>query len=159
MRPRRLTYLLMLPVLAMGCTDEQSSERERELTELTNAAQRSACIGTELLEKARSDYATLRGTAAGSETNPAIAQAVQASIAFSRANLQHAEIRQSVYANMDSAYNLASTPPDSVRYVQRADAIEISTPEPGSVEANVMNAYNQDFDVLAGDPDFPCNWE
>ncbi len=158
---RKLRCLLVLQVLLVGCGDEEAAELEREQTALETRAQRSACIGTELLAEAASDYETLRGDPSGSpaEANPVIAQALQASIAFSRAYLQHAEIRQTVYANVDSAYNLATSPSDSVRYVQRADATEISSPEPGTVEANVMDAYNQNFAALAGDPDFPCNWE
>lgn len=159
MKVRRLYYLLMFAVLATACTDQQAAQRDGELGEMRSLAQRRACISTELLAKARSDYETLRTTVGGDDANPSLAQAMQASVAFSAAYLQHAEIRQSVYANMDSAYNLASSPSDSVRYVQRADAIVISAPESGTVEANVMADYDRDFNALASDSDFPCNWE
>lgn len=159
MKVRRLPSLLLIAVLATACTDEQTDQRDAEVDEMRNLAQRRACISTELLAKARSDYETLRSTVGGDEANPVLAQAMQASVAFSAAYLQHAELRQSVYANMDSAYNLASSPSDSVRYVQRADAIVISAPESGTVEANVMADYDRDFNVLASDADFPCNWE
>ncbi|HET7273949.1 MAG TPA: hypothetical protein VFI91_02150 [Longimicrobiaceae bacterium] len=160
-RSRAIISVLAMVAVLGACTDRDSTEPPAEIAAARRTAARNACIATELLRKAEADLSVLRASA-GDSADPldaAIAQAMQASVAYSRAYAQHAQLRESAYSNIDSALNLAETSADSIRYVEQANAISISAPDPGTVEANVLQAYNRNFARLAANPDLPCNWE
>ncbi|HUE95065.1 MAG TPA: hypothetical protein VMN39_00305, partial [Longimicrobiaceae bacterium] len=78
---------------------------------------------------------------------------------FTRAYHAHAELRAVAYAHLDSAVNHASTSADSARYLERAAAITVRLPQPGTVEGNVITSYTTNLTTMLRDGNHPCNWD
>lgn len=138
--------LLFLGALA-ACAPDDSGPTEEQLRERELAA-REACIAERLLQQSRDELATLESLAV-----------VAGPVAFQRAYVQHAELRLAAMAHHDSAVNRSATPEDSSRHEEAAAAIQISAPDPESVEANVIRSYEAKAAAIFNDPNHPCNWQ
>lgn len=156
---------LLLPFLlcsAAACGDSGPEEAPPEVLQARREAARAACIGGELLGRAEENVATLEGSVAGTGTEDPMAAltrtAQAAALGFSQVYLQHAELRAAAAAQADSAANYSRTEADSLRHVQTGRQYAIRPPEAGSVEANAIQSYQQDFARIYDDPDHPCNW-
>ena len=110
-------------------------------------AARQACISQRLALRAEDELQTLQQMLAASGP-----------LGFQEAYANHANLRVSAYAQVDSALNHARSPEDSARHMERAQAFEIRRPEPGSVEENVIRSYERNLAAVLGDSDHPCNW-
>ena len=62
-------------------------------------------------------------------------------------------------ARLDSALNHSVTTADSAAHIAAARAIQIRTPDPESVEANVIQSYDQNLVTILAEADHPCNWQ
>lgn len=144
--------LLLVTTLLLPACGETEQEVPPEIAEARAFAARRACVAEELLGTARSDFETVQSTVA------AAGPAGEGVLAFSRAAVQHAELRHAVFALSDSSLNHAATSADSLRYAQTAAGIRIVPPEPETVEANVFADYERRAATLLADPDHPCNW-
>ena len=146
----------LLPVLiclAAGCADDaEEAAAGSEMTEQQALAARHACAAEELVKTAADDLATIEQGFSGGA-------APEGLVAFSRAFLQHAQLRYTAYAHQDSAANHSSTPEDSVRHTQTANSIQIIPPRAGTLEANVLNSYSEKASAILADADHPCNWK
>jgi hypothetical protein len=143
-----------IPIIAIlaACEIPDGEEAVSETELRQAAAARNYCVGETLARTAREDLALL-------ETTLTDAPAVAASVtAFARAFLQHAELRETVFALEDSAYNHAATPADSTRYAQQADQFEVTLPEEGTLEANVMADYDRKANEILADTLHVCHW-
>ena len=150
---------LALPLAA--CDDGSPEDSEGARNRLLAA--RRACVAAEVHRRALSDVRDLEETVAGSGSDSPAAEMTRragaAALEFARAFEQHARLRTEAYAHVDSALNYSSRATDSVRHVEIARTMSIRTPEPGTLEANVIQAYEREMNTLAADQDHPCNWE
>ena len=142
---RRLPLALICALAACGDREEAASN---DMTAEQALAARGACVGELLARTAQEDLQTLEA----SGTPEAI-------MMFSRALLQHAQLRYAVLAQTDSALNHSETTQDSIRHMQAADQFEIVLPAPGTVEANVITDYERRANAILADADHPCNWQ
>lgn len=143
----------------VGCSDRGSgNEVPTEIVLQRATAFRQACAARNLEKTAEENLALLESTLGGDDGDP-MAATRNAATGFARAYHRHAELRHTMYANADSALNHVSSSADSLRYEERADAIVVRVPAVGTVEANVMEAYNRDFSRILSDDDDPCNWD
>ncbi|HEX7239839.1 MAG TPA: hypothetical protein VF263_06210 [Longimicrobiaceae bacterium] len=149
---RTLGLLALFPALLAGCARDKEEDAERR--ELRTAAARNACVAEELLIRARENLATMapsgQGGAAGS--------ALRAAYEYAQVYGSHAQLRMGMMANMDSALS-ARTAADSARYMKRAEGFDLRPPEPGTLDANVANAYARDFAQARANPGHYCNQE
>lgn len=166
-RPRphnglRTTASLALATLALaaGCSDGGEAPEIRAQRE---SVHRQACVANILAERADDNVRTLIDALASADPSDPIGQitrrATESALEFARAYQRHAELRVGAYGYLDSAVNRAATPADSARYADRASSFLIRIPAEGTVEANVMNSYQNDFLALLSDPNHPCNWD
>jgi hypothetical protein len=147
---RRLLPVLICVVAA--CGDAETEVATEEMSPAGVLAARHACTAEELARTAQEDLETIEaGFAAGA--------APEGLTAFARAYLQHAQLRLTAYAQTDSALNYARTPQDSARYEQKASQMQIVPPTEGTLEANVINSYEQKARAILADADHPCNWK
>lgn len=154
--PRRPFWLLLLAPLGLAaCGDGRaagSADADEPLPAAVRAARRAAergaCISTELSAKATSDLAML-------DTMAVLGPVRAYALAFQ----QHATLRATAFAYLDSAANYADNPADSARYAQTAERFVISAPGPGTLEANILAEYERRFATLRADLQHPCNWE
>jgi len=153
----------ILPLLLLSAACERgSSDVPEEVLAARFDAKRRACIGTELVRQSEDEIRTLEETLATPVSGPAAAitrSAATAALEFARAYQQHAQLRLTVLAQADSAANHSPSPDDSARHAAHSERFEISRPEPGTVEANVIADYEQKFGALLADADHPCNWD
>lgn len=161
----RLATALTLCALAapLAACDDGSTAGDSEAAQRRTLAARRACVAAEVHRRALSDVRDLEETVAGTGSDSPAAEMTRragaAALEFARAFEQHAQLRTTAYAHMDSALNYSSRATDSVRHVEIARTMSIRTPEPGTLEANVVQAYEREINTLAGDQDHPCNWE
>jgi hypothetical protein len=141
-------------LVVTGCAERPAGQPEH-VREVRIAAERDACISRELLLRGREQVEALAPLA---QVEPGAGHPAVAAYRFAVAYAQHAELRHTAFAHIDSAVNIARQPQDSLRYVGVAERIVFRLPEPGTVEANIMNPYQRDFDGLRADPDHRCNW-
>ena len=145
------------PLLFLGLASSACQEREAgapaEVSAGKALAARHACIGQELARQAADDLSTLEQTMA------AAPGAGQAATTFARAFSQHAQLRATAYARIDSSVNHSPTTADSTRHAEVASSIQIRRPTAESVEANVATSYDQKLSALLADTDHPCNWK
>jgi hypothetical protein len=156
----RILPLFSLLILLTAC-GEWGRKVPEEVTAARKEATRRACIANQLSQKSDDEVKTLEQTAGLAA--PAVGQnvpqsAAAAALAFARAYNQHAQLRTAAYAQVDSALNYSPAPADSARHAANAAKFELSAPEPGSVEANVIENYEQRFAAVYNDPRHPCNW-
>lgn len=150
--------------LALSACGDREEEVSPKIQEARRAAAQAACVSETLVRKAEGDIASLDTAMAIHGADPSPAARVQLQVAaaaerFSRAYLQHAKLRNTVFAYADSAYNRARSSADSARYLAAGEAIRIRMPEAETVEANAIRSYQQDFQSLRMDPDFRCSWD
>jgi hypothetical protein len=156
----RILPLLPLLILLTAC-GEWGRKVPEEVATARKEATRRACIANQLSQNSDEEVTTLQratGIAAPSAGQNVPQSAATAALAFARAYNQHAQLRTAAYAQMDSALNYSPTKADSARHASNAAKFELSAPEPGSVEANVIANYEQRFAVVYNDPRHPCNW-
>jgi hypothetical protein len=147
---RRTLYLpLFLLLGVVGC--ERSSRAEP--AEARREAARNACAAAELIARSHDNYQTLAALAETGSVGPA-----NAALEFTRVYANHAALRGAAFARVDSAANHARTTADSIRYMEAAVSFLPGRPEPESMEANVVAAYNRDFVEIRDDGDHRCNW-
>jgi hypothetical protein len=154
--------LLTLALLAAAAAcDGGSEEVAPEVEQARRAAARSACVGAELARHAEDQLQTLEASFPSGEGPAAdiTRQASRAALEYARAYDQHARLRVAAYAQADSALNHSPRRADSLRHVQRAQQFQVRLPEVGTLEGNVLQAYQRDFAARISDPDHPCNWE
>jgi multidrug efflux pump subunit AcrA (membrane-fusion protein) len=153
-------WLLLLALLG-ACGDQERVAAEAGIT--SRGPARAACITRLLAERARTDLAALDSVLPGRSSEDPVAriqlQAARAAYEYARAYEQLAGLRASAAAYVDSAVNYSRTPADSARYAQLASGFRIRAPEPGTLEANVAEAYARSFVALANDEDHRCNWD
>lgn len=157
--PIRLASAVLL--LALGACERGADGPSPEAIAARRDATRRVCISTELLRKAEDQVETLQ-SAMGTDEGPAgelMRRTGLAALQYVRAYHQHAELRAAAYARADSARNYSRSMEDSARHARAADQFQIRTPEAGTLEANVLQAYQSDFATLLNDADHPCNWE
>lgn len=152
----RIFTALMLGLCLGGCGDrEEDAELPTEIVLQRATAYRQACAAKELGQKATENLELLESLALEGDTTSG---ARNAAAGFARAYQRHAEFRAAMYSMADSALNHAASSADSLRYEELADAFVVRAPAAGTVEANVMDAYDQDFSRILTDDDHPCNW-
>lgn len=131
----------------VACAPDDGGVSEAQLQQ-QNAAARDACIAERLHLRAQDELETLVQLQVG-----------PAPLGFQQAYTQHAELRLTSLALLDSAYNHARSPQDSTRYANASMGYEIRLPEAGSVEDNVLRSYETNFLQILEDEDHPCNWQ
>lgn len=160
--PRLAAFAAAFLISLTGCGDG-APEVPPEVARARQQSARRACVAAEVLRRASSDIADLRETLeTSSEDSPGAEltrRAGTAALQFARAYEQHAELRLAAYAHVDSAVNYSRRAADSIQHVQMAQQLSIRSPQPGTVEANVIAAYERDLASLLRDPDHPCNWD
>lgn len=155
-----LLCALLLPFL--GCGDAPALDEAR-LAE-RESAYRRACVSRALVETAVDDRETLEESflAARDPSDPlgeVTRHAAVAALEFNRAYIDHAELRATALAYLDSAFRAAPTPADSLRYLRHSAAFAITLPQEGTIEANVLSSYQANFNAVLADEDHPCNWD
>ena len=145
MRDRVILTLLCASLTA--CAGEPDGPGPEQLAARDNAA-RDACVALRLQQRAADELATLEQL----DTTGNL-------VAFQRAYENHASLRLAVAAQLDTALNHASGPEDSAAHSAAAERIQISVPDPESVEANVIRSYETNAAALFADADHPCNWQ
>lgn len=148
-------------VALAGCDTAEQAQRRTATT--PDEPSRVACVSRELVAHAEDNRLSLDELAAGDTTGADPAQALsqraaRSAFEFARAYEHLATVRATRAAFMDSSLNHAATPADSSRYSALAAQSRLQPPGPGTVEANVTDAYMRDFAVLLNDSDHPCNW-
>jgi hypothetical protein len=143
--------------LALFTACRDAEEASPEALAARRDATRDACIGAELAQSAEANLNTLESSLGGAAGSP-LAQAGRAALAYARAYYQHAQLRAAAYAYADSALNYAVLPVDSQQFMETSTQYATRSPEPGTLEANVVDAYLGDFAALRADEDHPCNW-
>ena len=137
-----------LAALAACDSERDSPERQAERA----AIARGACIYEELATNSRSTLTELErllGATGG--------QVGAATLDYTRAYTNYAELRASAAAYLDSAVNYARTSADSLRFVQTGAKYLTSPPDPGTLQANVFAAHARDFRIMQADTANPCN--
>lgn len=152
---------MLLLALIPGCSEERAEAPERRAAR--EMAFRQACIARDLERRSEEDLELLEATLAsadpGDPLGSIVAQTTRVALDFSRAFHRHAELRANGSAYLDSAANHAATAADSARYVQRAQAFAIRSPQPGTIEANVLADYQEKLLVALNDSNHRCNWD
>jgi hypothetical protein len=164
-RYSRASVTFAMAVLAgsiAGC-ERGGSELPAEVTRAREQAARRSCVAEAMLRRASADVADLQDAVQGSSGDTPGAELTRragvAALQFARAYQQHAELLAAGYAHVDSALSYSRRAADSVQHAQMAQRLSIRRPEPGTIEANVIAAYDRDFASLLNDADHPCNWE
>jgi hypothetical protein len=160
----RVLSVVTLAVLgsALGCENggRAASPEARERQEMSY---RVACASRHILAEATGNEEMLEATVASADPASPEGQALISTsnsvLDFARAYGQHANLRASVYAYLDSAVNHATTPADSVRYAERAGAFSTRQPLQGSLEENVIASYDRNIAAILANEDHPCNWD
>lgn len=147
MMNRSASLALLLLFLVVSCATDADGVSEEQLRQ-QSAAARDACIAERLFLRAQDELETLAQLQVG-----------PAPLGFQQAYTQHAELRFTSLALLDSAYNHARDPADSSRYETASRGYEIRLPEAGSVEDNVLRSYENNFFQILEDEDHPCNWQ
>jgi hypothetical protein len=159
---KRFIQSAALALVLSGCGDRDRPVTPEQMAE-REAAFRQACAAQELALAADENLATIQTSLLTLDPkDPASAvsrAATEAAIQYSTAYQGHAALQLGAYAHLDSAVNNATTTADSARYIERAGSFTIRNPEAGTLEANVINAYQADFLQLLEDPNHRCNWD
>jgi hypothetical protein len=152
----RNLVLFSLPLLfLLGC--ERDTQRPAGArTEAQQGAARDACLAEALVVHAEESHAALQEWGFDDALGAGIATAAGE---FSRAYLQHAQLRYGSLAHVDSAMNHARAPADSTRHVQTAQGFLPRGFEEGTLEFNVAAAWLRDYATLLADEDHRCHWD
>ena len=160
---QRVVDLLALALVLGGCGDADVDEVPPDVLLERASAFRQACASQEIAATAQENLEMLESTTALMQQPDTIpgpgAPLSVAAVEFSRAYVRHAELRSTVYAFLDSAVKHAERSEDSTRYVQRANAFTIRPPDPGTVEANVIESFEENIIRILADDDHRCNWD
>ena len=160
----RVHSIVTLVILggAVGCGDDGGTANP-EVRERQEMAYRVACASRHLLAEATGNEEMLEAAVASADPASAEGQVTittsNSVLDFARAYGQHANLRASVYAYLDSAVNHAATPQDSALYAQRAGAFSTRQPVQGSLEENVIASYDRNIAAILSNEDHPCNWD
>jgi hypothetical protein len=159
----RAAALALIVAGLASCREEAPRAPSPAALAQREAAYRQACVAGELAAVAEEDLEVLEALVESLDpADPAGELGLRTTFAafdFARAYHGHAELRARAYAYLDSAVNHAATTADSARYIERAGAFSIRRPEEGTVEANVLTAYQANFSERLADDDHPCNWD
>jgi hypothetical protein len=147
---RSLAVPLIFTVVIAAACREPGGGVPPEVESQRILAARHACVGEQLLDRAQDDLETLESMGEGGIAS--------AAVVYQRAFTQHATLRYTVYAHLDSAVNRARTSADSLRHVQTANQLTILRPQPETLEANVLEQYNRRASEILADDGHPCNW-
>lgn len=158
----RFTPVAALALILSACGDRQAAVPP-EVQARRIDAYRAACITQRIHAEADEDEVIIEemilaadpATPEGQMTLMTSNAVLSYAVAFNR----HADLRASVYAYVDSAFNHSPTPADSARYMARADAITLRPPADGTLEANVLTSFERKFAEMLADGDHPCNWD
>lgn len=124
---------------------------------------RHACIAAELVTISDDEIDTIEATLPPDiETMPqgqGIWQAQIAALQFAQALYDHTLLRRAAMAHADTAVNHVSTSADSARHMEISARYLPREPEPGRLEANVLNAYERRFAAIRADENHRCNWD
>jgi hypothetical protein len=158
----KIVAVLSLLLLA-ACADERAGISP-EVTRMREDAARDACISRELYTRAEESYVTLAELHGiddpGIDPSAALLPGpVRAAYTYAQVYHQHAELRRSAFAHIDSAFNHVRSPADSTRHIQLANNLSPPRAEPGTIEANVAAAYARDHTAIRQDDDHRCNWD
>lgn len=145
MRDRVLLVLLCAALAA--CAGEPDGPTPDQLAARENAA-RDACVAARLQQRAADELATLEQLAGSGNLT-----------AFQRAYENHAALRLTVAAHLDTALNHSAGSEDSAAHAAAAQRIQIRSPDPESLEENVIRSYETNAATIFSDPDHPCNWQ
>lgn len=151
MRTERLIPLLF-SLLLPACERESEDPAPREAS---RAAARDACVAEDLVIEAREKLAALQPPDGEGGEVPGVPGAARA---YARVYREYAEVQTARLALADSTAR-ARSPADSAHYARKAAAYSLSPPEPGTVEANVAQAYARDFNAIRANPAHFCNQE
>lgn len=158
MRTRKLPFTLLALALLAGCERAPQTESPEQRA-AREAAARDACIAAELAARGRENFEMLQQLAGDGEQGAGIAGAARAAYEFARGYAQLAELRHHALAYVDSAMNHSRAAADSARFVAAAQDFAPPPPEPGTLEANVTEAWLRDYAAARADQDHRCNWE
>jgi hypothetical protein len=150
MRLRPFPSLLVLAAALAACGRDAGEDPARR--EIRVAASRNACVAEELAIRARENLASLDTLAASG----GVAGPMQAAYTYAQVYRNFAELRLSSMAYMDSAVS-APAAADSARYMRRAEQFSTRPAEPGTVDANVANAWRRSFEEMRANPEHYCN--
>jgi hypothetical protein len=146
----------------VACKDTPRQESPEVRFE-REAAYRQACVARALAQRATDDLQILTAATEsftlGDSASILSRDATNAAVEFARAFQRHAEFRLGAYAYLDSAVNHSTSAADSVRYLERASSFSIRSPEQGTVEANVLESYQQKIADMLADQNNQCNWD
>lgn len=163
MTRHRIAFIVPLLLLTACGDDEEPGGPTAEVRIQREMAYRQACVAAVIAAEAEENLALLETTFAfggdASESPPLAQQTTNAVVGFSRAYQQHSELRATAYAYVDSAINHSAATADSARYMARAASFSIRAPMDGTVEGNVISAYQGNFVALLRDEDHRCNWD
>jgi hypothetical protein len=153
MRIHRLVPALLLLVPTLAACGRESPEKRAARRD----ARRTACIADELALQAKERLA-YRDTALARARGTPVEAISAASYRFAFAMKLHADAALKTAAYQDSAL-AARSREDSARYAGIAERARPLPPEPGSVEANVVQRYEEELAAAFGNPAHPCNQE
>jgi hypothetical protein len=161
-RALRLFGLACVAGLVAACSDRPLAESPEVRFE-REVAYRQACVARVLAQGAEEDLRVVEAALPADTPTDAVGQITQratmAAFEFARAYQLHADLRATAYALVDSATNHADTSADSARYLERAGALSINLPLTGTLEANVLERYQNNMAAMLSNLDHPCNWD
>ncbi|HEX5726211.1 MAG TPA: hypothetical protein VFX98_12140 [Longimicrobiaceae bacterium] len=149
----RLPATAVVPLLLLAACGG-----EPEPTDAQRTARRDACVGEELLIQARTRLADLDAVAGRTEPGSAAALLTERGRPLAAALAEYAERRHRETAYRDSA---ASAPggEEADRFRRQAASYQVGAYPAGTVQANAIERYEEDFRVARANPDHPCNQE
>jgi len=153
MRIHRLVPALLLLVPTLAACGRESPEKRAARRD----ARRTACIADELALQAKERLAYM-DTALARSRGTAVEAISAASFRFAFATKLHADAALKTAVYQDSAL-AARSREDSARYAGMAARARPLPPEPGSVEANAAQRYDEELAAAFGNPAHPCNQE
>lgn len=147
---RRSGLLAALLLAGCGVLDRETPEaRERR-----QMVAREACIHDALVSNSRATLREMERMLGA--TGPGAGTAV---MEYTRAYTEYAGLRATQMAYVDSAINHARARGDSTRYARSAREYASSSPESGTLEANVAQAFARDLAIVRADTAHPCSRE
>lgn len=153
---------VLMALFFAGCGDQPEAGVPSEVLLERATAFRYACAAAVVEETAAEDLDILEGMAdyfQQSDTTASRGATANAAVQFARGYHQHAGLRASGYALLDSAVNYAATPADSIRYVERSRAYATRPPQEGTLERNVLESYQANLADILEDDNHRCNWD
>jgi|GEM_PF-4367109 len=148
-------------VALMACEPGPGARVEGRTAQQEEIA-RGACIANEMVAISDEEIDLIEATLPPDiETRQDVGmwQTQIAALQFAQALYDHALLRRSAMAHVDSAANHSTTSADSARHMEIAARFLPRAPEPGRLEDNVLSAYERRFAAIRADEDHRCNWD